>query len=127
MLLALRNHVRGGRRVYAEGGGLAYLCEHLETPKGELVPMLGVLPAIARLSRQRTPVQPVEVTLAKDNWLAAADTQLRGYLNSNWSIEPTGPLGELLNETGREQDLFGQFQVVGSRIHLNFAAQPSVL
>jgi cobyrinic acid a,c-diamide synthase len=127
MLLALRNHVRGGRRVYAEGGGLAYLCEHLETPKGELVPMLGVLPAIARLSRQRTPVQPVEVTLAKDNWLGAADTPLRCYFNSTWCIEPTGPMGELLKETGREQDLLGQFQVVGSRIHLNFAAQAGVL
>lgn len=127
MLLALRNHVRGGRRVYAEGGGLAYLCEHLETPRGDLEPMLGLLPAIARLNRQRTPVRPVEVTIARDNWLAPAGTPLRGYLNSNWTLEPTGTLAEPLCEAPHEQDLMGQFQVIGSRIHLNFAAQASVL
>jgi len=127
MLLALRNHVRGGRRVYAEGGGLAYLCEHLETPKGELVPMLGVLPAIARLNRRRTVVRPVEVTVAKENWLAGGGARLRGYLNSNWSLEATGPLAECLAEPGHEQDLVAQFQVVGSRMHLNFAAQPEAL
>ena len=127
MLLALRNHVRGGRRVYAEGGGLAYLCEHLETPKGELVPMLGVLPAIARLNRRRTAVRPVEVTVAKDTWLACGGAQLRGYLNSNWSLEATGPLAECLAEPGHEQDLLAQFQVVGSRMHLNFAAQAEAL
>jgi cobyrinic acid a,c-diamide synthase len=127
MLLALRNHVRGGRRVYAEGGGLAYLCEHLETPKGELAPMLGILPAVARLNRQRTPVSPVEVTIAKDTWLGCAGTPLRGYLNSNWLLEPTGPLGECLAEAGNEADLLEQFQVIASRVHLNFAAQPGVL
>lgn len=127
MLLALRNHIRGGRRVYAEGGGMAYLCERLETSKGELVPMLGVLPAVARLNRRRTPVQPVEVTLAKHNWLGRAGTKLRGYLNSNWSLEPTGSLGECLTESGHEHDLLVQFQVVASRIHLNFAAQAGML
>lgn len=127
MLLALRNHVRDGRRVYAEGGGLAYLCEHMETPKGEFEPMLGVLPAIARLNRQRSPVRPVEAMIAKDNWLGRAGISLRGYLNDNWLLEATGPLGELLADPEHEMDLVGQFQVVGSRMHLNFAAQPSVL
>lgn len=127
MLLALRNHVRGGRRVYAEGGGLAYLCEHMETPRGEFEPMLGVLPAVARLNRQRSAPRPIEATIARDNWLGRAGTPLRGYLNSNWLLEPTGALGELLGDAGGELDLVGQFQVVGSRMHLNFAAQASVL
>ncbi|HEV3025123.1 MAG TPA: hypothetical protein VGX76_21780, partial [Pirellulales bacterium] len=52
MLLAMRNHVRSGGRVYAEGGGLAYLCEHLVTPDGRTVPMVGVLPAVARYAAQ---------------------------------------------------------------------------
>lgn len=127
MLLALRNHVRGGRRVYAEGGGMAYLCEHLETPRGELVPMLGVLPAVARLSRKRAPVRPVEATIARSNWLGRSGTKLRGYLNSHWSFEPTGALGECLAEPGHEHDLVEQFQVVASRMHLNFAAQAGML
>ena len=31
MKLSLRNHIRSGGRIYAEGGGLAYLCQQMET------------------------------------------------------------------------------------------------
>lgn len=123
MLLALRNHVRGGRRVYAEGGGLAYLCQRLETPSGDMAPMVGALPAVARINRQMTAPAPVEATVAIDNWLAPAGARLRGYLNSHWALEPVGPLTSYLAEPGREIDLVGQYQVIGSRLHLNFAAQ----
>jgi cobyrinic acid a,c-diamide synthase len=51
MLVALRNHVRAGRRIYAEGGGAAYLCQHLDNSRGGLVPMVGALPAMGSASR----------------------------------------------------------------------------
>jgi cobyrinic acid a,c-diamide synthase len=127
MLLAMRNHVRSGGRVYAEGGGLAYLCEHLVTPEGRSVPMVGVLPAVARYQAQPRPPAPVEVTLSKGTWLGHAGTRLRGYLNSNWSIEPLGGVKPYVTDPGHEFDLLGRFQVLGSRIHLNFAAQRDML
>ncbi|HEV3004331.1 MAG TPA: hypothetical protein VGX78_07705 [Pirellulales bacterium] len=127
MLLAMRNHVRSGGRVYAEGGGLAYLCEHLVTPDGHTVPMVGVLPAVARYAAQPQSPAAVEVTLSKGTWLGHAGTRLRGYLNANWSIEPRGTLKAYLTEPGHEYDLLGRYQVLGSRIHLNFAAQRDVL
>ena len=34
MMTALKEHVCSGRRIYAEGGGLAYLCQHVETADG---------------------------------------------------------------------------------------------
>ncbi len=34
MKAALRNHLRAGRRIYAEGGGLAYLCQQMESLDG---------------------------------------------------------------------------------------------
>ncbi|HVX10535.1 MAG TPA: hypothetical protein VHC22_05105 [Pirellulales bacterium] len=127
MLLALRNHVRGGRRVYAEGGGLAYLCQRLETADGTMVPMVGALPAVARLNRQMTPPVPCEATIAVDNWLAPAGTSLRGYLNGHWTLERSGPLVSYVGGAGQELDLVGQYQVIGSRLHLNFAAQSQLL
>jgi cobyrinic acid a,c-diamide synthase len=127
MLLALRNHVRAGRRVYAEGGGLAYLCQRLETPGGEMVPMVGALPAVARINREMTAPMPVEVSLAAGNWLAPAGSTLRGYLNGHWMLEPVGPLACYLAEPGHELDLVGRYQVIGSRLHLNFAAQAEFL
>lgn len=127
MLLALRNHIRAGRRVYAEGGGLAYLCERLETSEGALVPMVGALPAVARLNRQMAPPAPVEAMLAANTWLAPAGTRLRGYVSGHWLLEPTGPLIRCLSGADRSLDLVGQYNVLGSRMHLNFAAQPNLL
>lgn len=127
MLLALRNHVRGGRRVYAEGGGLAYLCQRLETPEGNMVPMVGALAAVARANRHMAAPVPMEVSLARGNWLAPAGSKLRGYLNDHWALEPVGPLVSYLAQAGHELDLVGQYQVIGSRLHLNFAAQAAFL
>lgn len=127
MLLALRNHIRAGRRVYGEGGGLAYLCERLETSEGALVPMVGALPAVAKLNRQMAPPAPVEATLAASTWLAPAGTRLRGYLSGHWLLDPVGPLVRCLSGEDRSLDLVGQYNVLGSRLHLNFAAQPHLL
>lgn len=127
MLLALRNHVRSGGRVYGEGGGLAYLCQRLETPDGGMVPMVGALPAVARLNRQMAAPAPVEARLRRDSWLAKAGTRLRGYLNGHWVLEPVGPMVSHLAGHGHELDVVGQYQVIGSRLHLNFAAQSEFL
>ena len=69
MMSALRDHVRWGHRLYAEGGGLAYLCEQMETSDGATVPMAGVFPATARLDCRQSDFQPIEVTLPRANWL----------------------------------------------------------
>jgi cobyrinic acid a,c-diamide synthase len=127
MLLALRNHVRSGGRVYAEGGGMAYLCQRLETSSGNMVPMVGALPAIARLNRHMAAPVPVEARLRRNSWLAPAGTRLRAYLNGHWVLEPVGPMVSHLAGHGHELDLVGQYQVLGSRLHLNFAAQSEFL
>src|SRR4029077_935542 len=38
MLLALKEHVCSGKRIYGEGGGLAYLCQHVELADGNRIP-----------------------------------------------------------------------------------------
>lgn len=127
MLLALRNHIRGGRRVYAEGGGLAYLCQRLQTAHGDVVPMVGALPALARANSHPAAPTPVELTFAHGNWLGSPGSQVRGYLNTHWILEPMDGLMGYLAEPGHELDLVGQYQVIGSRLHLNFAAQADFL
>lgn len=124
---SLRNHVRSGGRIYAEGGGAAYLCQQMETPQGELRRMAGILPAVARPLRPPVSPVPVELTLAQPSWLGLPGTKLRGYRNANWRFEPAGPPAGLIAETMRENDLVGSFSVIGSLLHLNFAAQPLFL
>ncbi len=127
MSLALREHICRGGRVYAEGGGLAYLCQHIETPDGRRWPMVGALPALAKPNPNPRPAEPVEVTLARSNWLGRPGTRLRGYLNANWLLEPASGLYSYLAEPGHERDLVGRYHAVGSRLHLHFAFQPDCL
>lgn len=127
MLSAIRNHVRAGRRVYAEGGGLAYLCQHIQTEDGRLTPQVGAFHAIARRSPRPAPARPIEVSLAQDNWLGPEQTTLRGYLNTNWLLDPVGSLSGQLANRGHETDLVRRYQALGSRMHLNLAAQPDIL
>lgn len=126
MLLALREHQCAGRRLYAEGGGLGYLSQILES-EGRRYGMVGAIPAIARHNPECTTPEPVEVTLARDTWLGSAGLRLKGYLNRAWSLEPTGSVVPYSLERDRRLDLIGRHQAIGSRIHFNFAAQPACL
>jgi cobyrinic acid a,c-diamide synthase len=127
MMSALRNHLCAGRRIYADGGGLSYLCQYLEAVDGSWVSMVGVLPAVARRNRAPDPPCPVELTLAHDTWLAEAGTPLRGYLNTAWVLEQRSALTGLLRERDHEYDLVGRYQALGSRMQVNFATQPAFL
>ena len=124
---ALREHVCSGRRIYAEGGGLAFLCQNLVLPDGGQVSMAGVLPAMAHLSPVRRPASPIELTLGRNRWLGRQGQRLRGYLNENWRIEPSGPLSSCAAEPQHRYDLVERHQAIGSRVHFDLAAQPALL
>jgi cobyrinic acid a,c-diamide synthase len=127
LMLALRDHVCAGKRIYAEGGGLAYLCQQLSLPTGEQVPMTGILPAIAHANSRPLPPRPVELTLAKDHWLGHRGRRIRGYLSDRWRLEPVGALSSCVAEPQHRLDVVDRHQAVGSRIHLNLALQPVLL
>lgn len=127
MKLALRSHLRGGGRMYAEGGGLAYLCQQIELPEGDLWRMVGIFPAVARLNRNGNPPTPAEITLDRETWLGRPGTRLRGYQNPTWNLEPVGPLAGCVVEPGHRFDVVKSSRAIGSRLHLNFAAQPELL
>ncbi len=127
MTASLRNHVRLGGRIYAEGGGAAYLCQQMETRRGDLRHMVGILPAIARFTGAQAPPIPVELTLSEPSWLGLPGTTIRGYRNSHWQLESTCPSAGLVAEANCHNELVGSLSTVGSLLHLNFAAQPHCL
>ena len=51
MLDAVREFAKSGRPVYAECGGLMYLCRDLETVEGKRYPMAGLLPVGTKMHR----------------------------------------------------------------------------
>jgi cobyrinic acid a,c-diamide synthase len=113
--------------VYAEGGGMAYLCHEVVLDDGERWPMCGALRATARLDPQATAPRPTRLTIANDNWLAPAETQWLGYLNRRWSLEPSGGVRACVQDAGHECDVVQAHQAVGSRLHVNLAARDELL
>lgn len=127
MIAALRSHLRAGRRIYGEAGGAAYLCQQMETPSGEFRRMAGVLPAVARFRRDSAAPEPVEVRLNQPTWLGREGSILRGYRNSHWTIDPLDSSWTLSQGPVSEAALIGDAQSVGSLVHLDFAADASLL
>jgi cobyrinic acid a,c-diamide synthase len=127
MMLALKSHLCCGRRIYAECGGLAYLCHEIEMPDGDRWPMVGALPATARFHQTSASPQAVELTLSADTWLGASSERWRGYLNPHWTIAPAAAADGCVAEVGHETDVVHRHQAVGSRMVLDFAAQPDLL
>jgi len=126
MKAALRNHLRAGRRIYGEGGGLAYLCEQMETAEGSLQRMVGIVPAIARLNRSASAPEPRQLPITHSCWLGGPGEILRGYRSPFWRLEPLG-LSSFASRQNDPSEFVGNFQVVGSLVHLDFAAQPEFL
>lgn len=127
LIAALREHVRAGRPVYAEGGGLAYVAQVLRTPDGAEWPLAGLLPLVARPAGSPSGPAPTEVTLAQDCLLGPRGARLRGYRNRAWRLEPTAALPAATTEEQADGSLFVAGPVVGSLLHLHFSLQPRVL
>lgn len=124
LMLALKSHLCEGRRIYAECGGLAYLCHGLEMPDGHCWPMVGAVPATARFDPTPATPVPTEVRLACDTWLGCAGQCWRGYLSPRWSLRAAE--GVAAGAADRLHVVQRQ-QAVGSRVYLNFAAQAGLV
>lgn len=127
MRAELRNHFRSGKRIYAEGGGLAYLSHRLALADGGEHRMVGLFPAIAHRQEVDMAQIPVEVTLERTTWLGEFGTRLGGYRDTAWRLEPTGFRCGCVAQPERRHDLVYASQAVGSQLYLDFVARPDVL
>ncbi|MBX7072453.1 MAG: hypothetical protein K1X71_04845 [Pirellulales bacterium] len=127
MLASLRDHYRAGRRMYAEGGGLAYLCQSILDVRGARHAMAAIVPAVAHFQSDAASGVPIEATLARSSWLADAGSRLRGYTSGRWRLEADAEMESCLLEPGFRSLALAMRGLVGSLIHANFAAQPSLL
>lgn len=123
---SLRGHVSSGRRVYAENAGLAYICRAIVMPGQQEWPMVGLLPTVACYRSPAAPDHAVEHNISRGSWLFSARQRVKGYLDSSWTIRPDeGGMPRIFASTG-DHDLVGDYHVVGSRLHLDFAARPDL-
>lgn len=124
---SLRRHVASGNRVYAEGAGLAYICRAAAMADGREWPMAGLLPTVADYHRRGGCEHAVEIDTSRGSWLFSPRQHMRGYLDPSWTIRPDGGEGFRLLKAACNHALLGDYQVVGSRIHLDFTACPDLV
>lgn len=125
--LSIQGFAARGGRIYAEGGGLAYLCRRIVIDAGRRYSMVGVLPASATLELHPPPPRPAVIRLQRTTWLGPAFQELRGYVNSRWRVAPWGATTDLASEPEERGLLICHRNVIASRLHTNFAVQPAFL
>lgn len=129
LIAELRAHVCGGRRIYAEGGGAAYLSRSLVLGD-RTVPGAGILACDAVLRPEPAPPTPVERVLTQPGWLGPAGTTVRGYQSGRWRFEPAGEPVDCPSRSGcltAEGDVAFRKHAIGSLIHLHLGALPDVV
>lgn len=129
MVLALRAFVSQGRRLYAEGGGMAYLGREMRMG-GRSFPMAGIFPFVAELLSDRPQPHPVERSLTRRSWLGPRGTSVRGYHAGRWAPRPAPTTDEgpaIAGPLSSRGDIYFRRQAIGSLVHLHLAALPQVL
>jgi cobyrinic acid a,c-diamide synthase len=128
---AVRMFADAGGPIYAECGGLMYLAKGLEDLDGTTYPMVGLLPATARMRPRRLSLSYTEVTLQANSPLGPAGTVARGHEFHYSSLDPVQAsvprVYRLRRRRGEEREegyLIGNALL--SYVHLHFASNPRI-
>ncbi len=130
MRAAIAQAAASGLPIYAECGGLMYLCEALVDQAGDVHPMCGVLPGRSLMTPRLTLGYRV-ARAVRDNWLWRAGETIRGheFHYSTWQT-PTAasdPVYALLPTAYQSETRLEGVQVhnvIASYVHLHFLAMP---
>jgi cobyrinic acid a,c-diamide synthase len=130
MLESLRAHARRGRPIYAECGGLMYLCDAIATLDGTEHPMLGLVPGRATMTRELQALGYVEVETRDASPIGPAGTRFRGhqfrYSRFESAIDPARYALSIARSGARAIEGYGQANVLGSYVHAHWADSPHI-
>lgn len=120
---------RKGLPIYAECGGLMYLCRELTDMDGRSHAMTGCFPFSTRMLQRLKTLGYREITLKNDTILGQAGRIIRGHEFHYSEIIPPSQFPGVYVVTSRfgESMVEEGFQVnntLGSYIHLHFGSQP---
>ena len=130
MRAAIAQAAADGLPIYAECGGLMYLCEALVDQAGDVHPMCGVLPGRSLMTPRLTLGYRV-ARAVRDNWLWRTGETIRGheFHYSTWQMPASAPepVYALLPTAYQSETRHEGAQVrnvIASYVHLHFLAKP---
>jgi cobyrinic acid a,c-diamide synthase len=136
VLDAVRDFAKSGRPIYAECGGLMYLCRDLETVDGRRHPLVGLLPAATKMHRGLQALSYADVTLKEDSLWGRAGQSVRGheFHHSTLAANPAGVEGwsTVYSVKKRRADApveegFQKGNILASYFHIHLPSRPAAL
>lgn len=130
MLAAIRNLAHAGKPIYAECGGLMYLCSAIEDRSGARHPLVDLIPGVAVMRDKLQALGYVEVETRAPTLLGAAGTRYRGH-QFRYSVFETDTPPELLKlarpgSGDMQHEGYGNGSVLGTYVHGHWASNPSI-
>ncbi|HSU89840.1 MAG TPA: cobyrinate a,c-diamide synthase [Sporolactobacillaceae bacterium] len=134
MLEAVRNFAVSGGVIYAECGGLMYLCESIRTLDGARWPMAALIPGTAVMSDHLQALGYVEVETSAESILGPAHAKFRGHQFRYSTLEDAGAEDRVENVYKVKPRWGGAPFVEGYRIgnllasyvHAHWASNPAI-
>jgi cobyrinic acid a,c-diamide synthase len=108
--------------LYAECGGLMYLCKAIRTLDGRVHEMVGAVDAVAEMTPSLQALGYVEVETLKPSLLGPARLRYRGHQFRHCRLDSTPP-GGILDVKGEQQG-WGGPSCVASWVHAHWASCP---
>lgn len=122
-----RFHQQGGS-IYAECGGLMYVCRELVDGSGQMFPMLDLLPARTIMQKKLAALGYVTWQASQATLLGPPGTEVRGHEFHYSRLEELGslPVAGMLHREGQDlrPDGFIQKNLLAGYAHLHFASNP---
>jgi cobyrinic acid a,c-diamide synthase len=134
MLDAVHEFARGGGPVYAECGGLMYLCDGIRTLDGTTHALVGLVPGVAVMCDRMQALGYVEVETRADSILGAAGLTFRGHQFRYSTLETVAGAREIDRIYGVAPRWGGApfaegyrtRNVLASYVHAHWASNPKV-
>jgi cobyrinic acid a,c-diamide synthase len=119
---------QAGAPIYAECGGLMYLCEALIDFEGHAHEMVGLVPARTIMQRAKLSLGYVEVEVLKDNILSHKGERFRGQTFHYSVLEGENPDPCYLAKHGENlsYDGYSLKNLLATYIHAHFVAAPQL-
>jgi cobyrinic acid a,c-diamide synthase len=125
----LRRRAAEGMPIYAECGGLMYLCREVRDGEGRAWPLVGLLPADCYLERRLVSMGYRQATVLRRNLLFDAGRRVTGHEFHYSRLEVTTPDFPWAYEveegqSGSRVEGYARGNLLASYLHLNFLGCP---
>lgn len=131
MRAAIAAFAASGRPVYAECGGLMYLCSAIRTLDGVEHPMAGLLPGVACVRNRLQALGYAEVETTAPTCLGPAGLRMRGHQFRYSDLEAMPPAGPTAYRVTRRRggdtftEGYGEGNLLASWVHVHWASCPA--